>query len=402
MLEFIPLEEARRILFENSTSQMQVEYAPLTNSCGRMLSENLTAQINIPPFNRSAVDGFALNTNNLNNLEFTLVGNVPAGHSFAEPLPKGTCVRIFTGAPIPAETTTIVRQEDVQVESNKIFVKRQFSLGDNIACCGEDVKTGDLLLEAGTVINPACVGILASQGITQVPVFRRPKVGILSTGDELVLPGEPLKPGSIYNSNLFSIASLVENLGAEAVLLGTVEDSLEAISDKLIFTLPKVDVVVTTGGSSVGDYDVVKEAISNIGGDVLFWRVAIKPGTPVIAGRYNGKLFLGLSGNPAAALIGAELLLAPLLRKMMGYRDYSLETVKAVVNGRVDKANGIRRMLRVSVEKSETGLVAQLPAKQKSGILKSLAECNGVLDLGPRELINEGERYKVILFNRWE
>ncbi len=202
---------------------------------------------------------------------------------------------------------------------------------------------------------------------------------------------------------MFAIVALVEDLGAEAVPLGIVSDSVEIISKTLVEALEQVDLVITTGGASVGDYDVIKDAITHIGGNLLFWRVAMKPGTPIIiAGNYKNKLIIGLSGNPAAALIGAELLVAPLIRKMLGHTKINLKIISAVASGDVNKVSGIRRMLRVQVEDTKTGRIARLSLKQKSGILKSLAECNGVLDLGPKEVIKAGEQHKVILFNCWE
>jgi len=401
MLEFISLEEATRLIMETHKLS-KIEYVPLQHSRGRVLAENLTAKINIPPFNRAAVDGYAVNSNDTGDRQFSIKGKIPAGHDFTGLVTSGEGIRIFTGAPVPKEITAVVRQEDVDVQSNNIMLKKPWSLGDNIALCGEDIKEGEQLLNEGIVITPACVGLLASQGFTQIPVFQRPKVGILSTGDELVLPGEPLRPGKIYNSNLFSIIALVEDLGAEAVPLGIVTDSIGAVSKTLVEALEQVDLVITTGGASVGDYDVIKDAIKHIGGTLLFWRVAIKPGTPIIAGTYKNKLIIGLSGNPAAALIGAELLVAPLIRKMLGHTKINLKSISAVASGDVRKASGIRRMMRVQVEETKTGRIAILALKQKSGILKSLAECNGVLDLGPREVIKDGEQHKVILFNCWE
>ena len=401
MLELVTFEEANRLLMENQMLS-KIEYVSLQKSCGRVLAEDLTAKINIPPFNRAAVDGYAVNSNDTGERRFSINGEITAGHDFAGLVTSGKGIRIFTGAPVPNEITAVVRQEDVDVQSNNIMIEKPWSLGDNIALCGEDIKQGEQLINQGTVIRPAYVGLLASQGFTQIPVFQRLKVGILSTGDELVPPGEPLRPGKIYNSNLFSIIALVEDLGAKAVPLGIVSDSIGAISKTLVEALEQVDLVITTGGASVGDYDVIKDAITQIGGNLLFWRVAIKPGTPIIAGIYKNKLIIGLSGNPAAALIGAELLVAPVIRKMLGHTKINLKIISAVASGEVNKASGIRRMLRVQVEETKTGRIAILSLKQKSGILKSLAECNGVLDLGAKEVIKDGEQHKVIMFNCWE
>ncbi len=397
MLEFISLEEANRIIMKNYKLS-EIEVVALQHSRGRVLAENLIAKTNIPPFNRAAVDGYAVNSNDTGDRQFSIEGEIPAGHVYSRLITSGKGTRIFTGALVPPEITAVVRQEDVEVLGSNIMLKKPWSLGDNIALCGEDIHEGEQLLNQGTVITPACVGLLACQGFTKIPVFRRPKIGILSTGDEIVIPGEPLGPGKIYNSNLYSIVALVEELGAEAVPLGRVTDSIEAISATLDKALEQVDLVITTGGASAGDYDVIKDAITHIGGNLLFWRVAIKPGTPIIAGNYKNKLIIGLSGNPAAALIGAELLVAPLIRKMLGHTNTNLKIVNAVASGDVHKACGIRRMIRVQVEETSTGRIAILALKQKSGILKSFTECNGVLDLGPNELIKDGEQHKVILF----
>lgn len=401
MLEFISLEEANRLLMSTCMSA-KIEYVPLLSSRGRVLAETLFAKINIPPFNRAAVDGYAINSNDTNERQFSISGEIPAGFNFNGFVAGGKCIRIFTGAPVPSEITAVIRQEDVDVQDNSIIIKKSWSLGDNIALCGEDLNAGDRLVSAGTVITPAYVGLLASQGFTHIPVWQRPKIGILSTGDELVPPGEPLRPGTIYNSNLFSIVALVEELGAEAVSLGIVSDSVEAISETLFTALELVDMVITTGGASVGAYDVIKEAIMQIGGNIIFWRVAIKPGTPIVAGSYNKKLIIGLSGNPAAALIGAELLVYPLIRQMLGHAQIHLKSIRAAASGNIRKTSGIRRMLRVQVEETNTGMVAKLSLKQKPGILKSLAESNGVLYLSPKELVVDGKQYKVILFNCWE
>ncbi len=196
MLELISLEEANRLIMETHKLS-KIEYVPLQQSQGRVLAENLNAKINIPPFNRAAVDGYALNSNDTGERQFLISGEIPAGLEFNGLVASGKGIRIFTGAPVPSEITAVVRQEDVEVQGNNIIIKKPWSLGDNIALRGEDINEGEQLLTQGTVITPAYVGLLASQGFTQIPVFQRPKVGVLSTGDELVLPGEPLRLGKI-------------------------------------------------------------------------------------------------------------------------------------------------------------------------------------------------------------
>lgn len=401
MLELISLEESNHILSRYGQT-LGVEHVLLRDSLRRVLAEDLTAQTNIPPFDRSAVDGYGISSKDTGLNQFKIIGETPAGYTYEDLITPGNGLRIFTGAPVAKGIVAVIRQEDVCVQGEQIVVKKQWKPGDNIALCGEDVTEGEPLLSKGTVITPAYIGLLAAQGISKVPVFRQPKVGVLSTGDELVALGEPLTPGKIFNSNLPSLIALVEDLGGEALDLGIVSDSLETTSLAIENALKKVNLLVTTGGVSVGDYDRLKEAILHMGGEILFWKVSIRPGTPMVIGLYKDQLIIGLSGNPAAAMIGAELFLAPLIRMILGHREANLKRCNAIVHGDIRKPASTRRMIRVQIVETSEGIIAKISPKQKSGVLKSLAEANGVIDLAPGAVLNDGDGCQVILFNRWK
>lgn len=403
MLEMIKLEQAQQLAL-SLVGITRPEEVALRQSRGRVLAEPVVAGLNIPPFDRSALDGYALRSEDTQTdlpVDLKLVGEIPAGSYFKDILQRGTAVRILTGSPVPKGANAVIRQEDTEEHAEFVRVLKSVAPGANIGREGEDFQRGETLFNPGTLITPAVTGVLASQGLSRVKVFAKPKIAVASTGDELVEVGNPLSPGQIYNSNLYSLGALVESWGGEALSLGLVNDRIDHLAKVIDRSLQEADLVVTTGGASVGTYDVTIRAMQAAGIEVVFWRVAMKPGTPVVCGRKGSKLVLGLSGNPAAAMISAALILGPVVRKMAGFAEYLPKRVLVTSQGDFSRSSGVRRMVRARVGVGEQGLIADLSNRQQPGVLKSMLNTNALVDLEPGKTLKQGQTCKAFLLEEW-
>ncbi|MDA8443264.1 MAG: molybdopterin molybdotransferase MoeA [Peptococcaceae bacterium] len=403
MVQMIGLEAAQNLLL-GSLSPLQPERIPLALSVGRALAENITASVAVPPFDRSPLDGYALQAEDIqSNLPVTLrlAGEIPAGTYSAQPLLAGTAVRILTGSPLPPGANAVIRQEDTRVENGLVYVYRSILPGSGISRSGEDIQAGEPLLRSGLTITPAMLGVIASQGQDTVLVFRQPHVALASTGDELIELGNVLALGQIYNTNMYTLAGLIETWGGLTQRLGIVRDRAEALAHVFEQGLAQADILVTTGGASVGTYDITEEAMHLAGAEVLFNRVAVKPGTPVICARKGTKLILGLSGNPAAAMISAAVLLGPLVRKMAGFSACLPQQVTVKSLHAFHKKSGIRRLIRATVSESAGELIAKMPEQQQPGVLKSMLITNALLDLAPDTCLVAGQSCKAFLLDKW-
>ncbi|MHB8124728.1 MAG: molybdopterin molybdotransferase MoeA [Desulfitobacteriaceae bacterium] len=403
MLERITLEQAQQLVLD-LTGTMGSEKVALQESRGRVIAEPVVAILNVPPFDRSVFDGYAFraeDTQKVLPVGLKLVGEIPAGSYFKGKVQAGTAVRILTGSPLPEGANAVIRQEETDVQAGIVRLRQSVLPGGNVGREGEDIKRGETLFIPGTLITPAVIGILASQGIGQIRVFSRPRIALVSTGDELVEVGEPLLAGQIYNTNIYTLAALIESWGGEALNLGLVRDRVEELAEIMDKSLQKVDLVVTTGGASVGDYDVTMRAMLAAGIEVLFWRVAMKPGTPVICGCKGDKLVLGLSGNPAAAMISASLILGPVVRKMAGFTAYHPKRIKVQCQGDFRKTSGVRRMVRAKVSMDNEGFVANFSDRQQPGVLVSMHDTNALVDLEPEERLEHGQTCKAFLLEEW-
>ncbi|HWR45518.1 gephyrin-like molybdotransferase Glp [Sporomusa sp.] len=382
----ILLEEAQQILLEKVHS-LQTSCVTLFEAVGRILSQDIQAKTDLPPFNRSPLDGYALQARDtaeadtLSPVSLAVIEEVPAGYMPRQKVTAGTAIKIMTGAPIPEGADVVIKYEDVEWEQNTVRLFHKLKAGSNIVLTGEDVVKGEIIAKQGSRLTPPLVGVLAAQGFAEVPVVRKPKVAILSTGDEVIDPSEALHPGKIYNSNMHSLCASCIALGAEPLPMGIVPDNKQLIAEKISHALGLADIVITTGGVSVGDYDAVPDALKELSADLLFWKIEMKPGSPVVAAVHNNKLIIGLSGNPAAALITFDLVVVPLIKKMLGQDRHLPLTVPVVLANGFYKSSPQRRFLRAQLYRKNRTVYAKLTGEQGNGALKSMIDCNALIDV---------------------
>ena len=383
-------------LLERAVAVSDVETVPVAQALGRVLAAPQTSSITVPPLDNSAMDGYAVRVVDVPAPGVTLpVSQRILAGAVGEPLAPGTAARIFTGAPIPAGADAVLMQEYCAVEGDSVAIHAQPHAGENIRRAGEDIRAGAEVLAAGTRLGAAEMGLAASVGLAELPVFRKLKVACFFTGDELVTPGKPLKAGQIYNSNRYTLTGLLNGLGCELIDLGVVPDSLEATEAALAGAASVADVVVTSGGVSVGEADFVKAAVEKLG-RVEMWKVAMKPGKPLVYGRINEADFIGLPGNPVSAFVTFGLFVRPFLLKRMGaanvlYRAFAVEADFAW-----PKAGARREFLRARLQAN--GKLGLFP-NQSSGVLTSCAWADGLVDLPIGQTIHPGDWVRFIPFS---
>lgn len=383
MLTNISVEKAKEILL-NQDIKIDIIDIPILESLGYVLGEDIISDINMPPFDRSPLDGYALKSEDIEGaskeapIVLEVIDYVPAGYVSSKKIENGQAIRIMTGAKIPEGANIIIKYEDTDFTDKDVKIYNYLKPNSNIVKMGEDIEVGDLVLKKGHIIGPADIGILATLGKTMVKVYSKPKIAILATGDELIEIDETPREGKIRNSNSYTIAAQVKRIGGEPIILGICSDKLDEINDKLEASLQWADMVITTGGVSVGDADLVKESFQEIGGDILFWRVNMKPGTPIAVAKYKNKLIFGLSGNPAAASITFEKFVRPTILKLMGKTKYNLMKVESILESEFTKVSNQNRYLRAITYYKDGGFFTKLPDKHSSGILTSLSGTNSL------------------------
>ena len=375
---------------------LEAEESPILSCLGQVLAEDVFSTINIPPLDNSAMDGYAVRSADTRGAGpksprmLRVISTVAAGAISRLEVEPGTAVRIMTGAPVPKGADGVVKFEDTdelerQGVPAEIGVLIEVAPGAEIRRAGEDIAAGSPVLKQGTVLRAAEVGVLASLGCRKVKVIRRPVVAVLATGDEIVDIAQPLPDGKIYNSNSYSLTALVQHYGAVPKVLGIALDSEDSLIDKL-GPGRDADVVITSGGVSLGDYDVVREVVEKEG-EIVFWRVREKPGKPLVFGLLKGRSktgeakkipFFGLAGNPVSSMVNFELFTRPAILKMMGRKNLAKPTVRAVVEDAIENTDGRRVFTRVLVEKRGDGYFARLTGPQGSGILTSMTLANGL------------------------
>ncbi len=376
---------------------LEAEESPILGCLGQVLAEDIFSNINIPPLDNSAMDGYAVRSADTRGASrqspriLRVIDTVVAGAISRFEVEPGTAIRIMTGAAIPEGADGVVRFEDTDESERQgipaeIGVLEEIEAGRDIRPAGEDIAAGSLVLSKGMAIRAAEVGVLASLGRSKVMVIRRPLVAILATGDEIVDVAQPLPEGKIYNSNSYSVAALVQHYGGIPKILGIASDSEHSLMGKLRLGLD-ADMVITSGGVSLGDYDVVREVLAKEG-EIVFWRVREKPGKPLVFGVIKGVSkaggvssipFLGLAGNPVSAMVNFELFARPAILKMMGKKNLTKPTVQAVIEDAIENSDGRRVFTRVIVEKRGGQYFARLTGPQGSGILTSMARANGLV-----------------------
>ncbi|MBE5056105.1 molybdopterin molybdotransferase MoeA [Pseudoflavonifractor sp. DSM 107456] len=396
----IELEEARALMAE-SVRPLGVEQVSRQEALGRTLAEDVTAPLDQPPFDRSPLDGYALRSADLTGaspehpVSLRVVETVYAGGVPSRALGPGEAIRIMTGAMLPRGCDCVLQHERTDNGLEQVQIYAALSPHDNYCDRGEDYRTGEVLLPAGTVVDAAAVGVLASAGLSSVPVRRRPVVRVLSTGDEVVSPDlHPLPAGKIYGSNQELLTARLRELGVtdvEGLLIG---DDPREVADTMAQLLGECDLLITTGGVSAGDKDIFHEALPLLGAERVFWKVNLKPGTPAMYSLWQGQPILSLSGNPFAAAATFELLARPLLAALTGESRFSLRSRTAVVEGSFPKASPGRRFLRGFYQEGRVSLTG----KNDSGMLASLVGCNCLVDLpAGSPPVQEGQTVTVLL-----
>ena len=368
---------------------------------GRVAGEDVYAPRDIPATDNSAMDGYAFFFAAARGDSLVVSGNLPAGMERTTPVPAGEAVRIMTGAPIPRGCDTVVPIENVETIGNTIRLLGDVRPGSHIRKRGEDILAGQRAIAGNSPLRPQEIGMLASLGKSSVRVYRRPRVGVLATGDELLEIGSPPAPGKIINSNSCSIAAQVMESGGDPVLLGIAEDEVERTRDRIREGI-RGDLLITTGGVSVGDRDCVKEAIVSLGGEIKFWKVRMKPGKPVAFAILEGKPVFALPGNPAAAMISFEVFVRPALLKMTGHTRIFRPTVTAALTEPIANKGDRPHLIRVRVEARQDGYVASATGDQSSARLSSLTAANGFMKIAPGTTLAPGESVVVSLLDRPE
>jgi len=387
MYPMLSVEEALgRVL--SGLSPLPEERVPILAALGRVVSRDLRAPYDVPPHANSAMDGYAVRAADTagagpgNPVRLRLVGEVAAGHLPGAGVAPGTAIRIMTGAPLPPGADAVVRFEWARREGEEVLVSRAVPPGQDVRPAGEDVRTGELVIPAGTRLRPQEIGMLATLGQTGVWVHRRPRVGILATGDELVEPGHPLPPGKIRNANSYSNYAQVLSCGGIPVPLGVARDREDEVAARMRAGLERgVDLLLVSGGVSVGDFDLVKRVLA-AQGRMDFWRVRMKPGKPLAFGwlSLGGREVpvLGMPGNPVSAMISFLVFARPAILALQGARDLSLPTLTVRFADRVERKDGRRHFLRVRLSEEGGELVAHLTGDQGSGILSSVVRADAL------------------------
>lgn len=384
------------------------EQVTLKESFGRCLAEDLIADHPVPPFDRSPYDGFAIRAGDTveasadNPLEFEVIDEIGAGSVSKHTLNSMQAIRIMTGAQMPSGSDAVVMLELTKVyeKEGKTFMslKRPFKKGDNVSYKGEDTPEGSVLVTKGTYITPGIIALLATFGYDKVHVVKKPKIGIIATGSELLEVSEPLEPGKIRNSNSFMIEAQAKRSGAEPIYLGKLVDDLDKCFEAVANALEKVDYLITTGGVSVGDYDYLPDIYNRLGANVLFNKIAMRPGSVTTIAEYKGKLLFGLSGNPSACYVGFELFVRPIVRTYLYSKHPHLQIVKAVLGKDFPKPNPFTRFVRGVVTMENGQVIASPVGLDKSNVVTSLAEANGFIVLpGGTRGYQKGDQIDVLL-----
>lgn len=403
-LPMLELEDALRKILAALPPPVS-ERVPLPDAAQRVLLARMLAPIDLPPFDNSAMDGYALRAADVNGanaatpVTLRLGGRIPAGENFSGEVAAGECVRLFTGSPLPRGADAVVMQEDTRLEPSQpglVSFLDAARPGENIRRRGEDIARGAVMAKTGDVMSSGRISLLTATGVGDVTVGRRPTVGLLATGSELCEAGRPLVPGQIYESNRTALAPLVIGAGGLPKIFPLVPDALAATEAALESAFAECDLVLTSGGVSVGEMDFVKMAFEKLGGELQFWKVAMRPGKPFMFGRRGGKFLFGLPGNPVSAFVTFLLLARPALRRWQGATEVSLPAHSGELAGPLANPGDRRHFMRVRVDTAGKVFSA---GRQASHALASLASANGLVDVPPGKTFPAGAKVTVW---RWD
>jgi molybdopterin molybdotransferase len=396
----LAFEEARRIILEN-VSTLGAESVTLLESLGRVLAEDVVAPWKLPPFDNSAMDGYAVRAADCvdTTVALSIIDSVHAGEFATKQVVQGTAIKIMTGAPLPAGCDSVVPWEDAEERDGAVRVLQPVTKHQHIREAGEFLQDGETILSTGTLVRPYEINVLAACGRQRVMTVCRPKVAIVSTGDELVPLGETPPIGKIVNSNSYSLAAAVTTANAIPVMVGIAHDNYASHREKLLEGL-QADVLITSAGVSAGDRDLVREVLEELGVEIVFWRVKVKPGKVLAFGMKEGKPVFALPGNPVSSMLAFEEFVAPALLKMMGQRQVLKPLFPAVLQSELKKKAGATHLVRVRLEYSDGRYLAWSAGKQDTGELKTLLRANAIAVLPAEcEQIAAGEEIQVHLLD---
>jgi molybdopterin molybdotransferase len=405
MPSLTPINEAFETLLGALASIDESESVSLLRSTGRVLAEDLISTVNVPPLTNSAMDGYAVRSADFNSdskdepVTLQVTQRIAAGE-IGSLLSKGEAARIFTGAPIPEGADAVVMQENCEAAGEQVKVLQAVSGGENLRQAGDDIKAGATLLEKGHRLLPQDIGLAASTGASTLPVIRKLRVAVMTTGDELVPPGNELEPGQIYNSNYYSLAALLLELNCEVEELGVVVDDLETTKQVLADAATKVDCIISTGGVSVGEEDHVKAAVE-ANGHLDLWKLAIKPGKPFASGKVGDTQFFGLPGNPVSAFVTFLLLVKPCLLAMSGGEASLCKGYPVVADFTAEKSTDRQQYIRASLHSQGNQLLGVKPfVNQSSGVGTSLSTAQGLAIIPPHTAVATGDILEFIPFSQ--
>ena len=393
MLRSVETDAAMKMLFDIPVTNMH-ETVKLQNARGRVTSAKITAKMAIPPFDRSPYDGYAfrgadtVSATRDNPAVLRITEEIPAGTAPKYEVTSGTAAKILTGAPIPKGADSTIKYEITESSDGEVSIFEPVAPDTDLVYAGSDVKPGDLIAETGTLITAPVISALANQGFTDVQVYNKPVITIISTGDELREVGEPLNPAAIYNSNVHTISAYLAEIGAAPVSGASIPDKPDRIAEAIGNALEKSDMVITTGGASVGDYDWAVRAAELLGAEVLFWKVQMRPGGAIVAAVKDGKLILSLSGNPAAAVLGLHRVAMPFIKKLCGMNDCFYRHVEVILKENYKKSSPRMRVLRGRLEIIDAKAYFVENKGQGSEVMSSLAGCDllGEIPMGSQPL----------------
>ncbi|WP_274023255.1 bifunctional molybdopterin-guanine dinucleotide biosynthesis adaptor protein MobB/molybdopterin molybdotransferase MoeA [Vibrio parahaemolyticus] len=395
---FLSVVQGQEKILSLVNTVSEIEACKIENAYGRVLAEHIISPVNVPQYTNSAMDGYAIRSDDVDRDSYQVVAEVMAGHAYDQPLEVGQAVKIMTGAPTPLNGNTVVMREQASQEGDKVtFNGAHIKAGQNVRQAGEDLTIGSDVFTAGTRLASPEMGMIASLGFGEANVFRKLKVAVFSTGDEVQAPGTEQKANSIYDSNRFTIMGMLEKLGCEILDFGILEDNEQLMIEALENASAQADVVMTSGGVSVGDADYIKLALDKLG-QIDFWRINMRPGRPLAFGQINNKPFFGLPGNPVAVMVSFINFVEPALRKMQGEQGWKPLKVNAIATENLRSRQGRTEFSRGIYELDNTGrLTVRTTGKQGSGILRSMSEANCLIEISPAiDTVKAGESVTII------
>ncbi len=406
MEKFIDTDRAIELIISKMKKKNK-EIIKLEDSFNRILATDIYTKVPIPNFRKSPFDGYCLNSDYTkgassdNPIRFEIQGVIKAGDDI-KLLVEGV-YKIMTGAQVPEFCDFVIKKEDTNDGSDYVLIYKEGNPSENIIRIGEDVGAGVKIIEKGSKIKPGAVAMLAAIGIYEVEVFQLPKVGLITSGDEIIDLNKELKPGKIYNSNKYALLAFINELGIKAHDYGVAGDTIDDLKEKINLSLEENDVIITTGGVSVGDYDYIQDVYSLLNIEKIFWSVKMKPGTPVMAGQFGDKLIISLPGSPAASLITYEVIAKPAIKFFMGYNDYIPKKRSGIMKDNFKKLSNISRFLRVYIRTGIEGYEIHLSGKQNAGVLQSMLSYTALAKItNPDEPVKIGDKVEFSFVNEDE